>query len=634
VTDATVDAVARPRGLSSPWEAAAGVAGALGVAALAAADGGYFPTAWGWIALVALWVVAAIVLLGSVVRPTGLQLAFLGGLAGLGVWTLLSTAWSIDSVETVHEAQRMLAYVAVAAALLLAVRVRAVPTLLGGILAGITVPSLYGLGTRLFPDRLGAFDPVAGYRLSEPLGYWNGLGIFAAMGVLLALGLAARARTLVARGIAGALPVVLLPTVYFTFGRGPWIALAAAFLVAIAIDPRRLQLLAATLVVGAPAAAGAVVASQYDALRREDAPLALAAHDGHRLALVLAVLAALGAGAAIAFALGERRVTVSETLRRGFALGVVLVAVAGLAGVFVRYGGPITLVDRARDSFSGPPPHTDSDIGVRLFSFAGSYRTDVWKSAWRDYRDHPLVGSGAGSYEQWWLEDRPFAHQVRDAHSLYLEVLAELGPLGLALLLVALGAPVAAAVLARGQPLTSAAFAAYAAFVLHAGVDWDWELPAVVVTGLVCGAVLLASARREERALELGPVARGAGVAATLVLVVVAFATLTGNSAIAASDRAADDGNWAKAADQARKAKRWAPWSSEPWQRLGEARLGQGDFVDAESDFREAIDREPRDFELWLDLARATEGVDRARALARAHELNPYSPEVEELRAG
>jgi cytochrome c-type biogenesis protein CcmH/NrfG len=199
---------------------------------------------------------------------------------------------------------------------------------------------------------------------------------------------------------------------------------------------------------------------------------------------------------------------------------------------------------------------------------------------------------------------------------------------------VALGAPVAAAVLARGQPLTSAAFAAYAAFVLHAGVDWDWELPAVVVTGLVCGAVLLASARREERALELGPVARGAGVAATLVLVVVAFATLTGNSAIAASDRAADDGNWAKAADQARKAKRWAPWSSEPWQRLGEARLGQGDFVDAESDFREAIDREPRDFELWLDLARATEGVERARALARAHELNPYSPEVEELRAG
>jgi hypothetical protein len=311
VTDATVDAVARPRGLSSPWEAAAGIAGAVGVAALGAADGGYFPTAWGWTALVALWIVAAIALLGSVVRPSGLQLTFLAGLTAFGVWTVLSTVWSIDSVETVREAQRMLAYVAVAAALVLAVRVRAVPTLLGGVLAGITLPSLYGLGTRLFPDRLGVFDPIAGYRLSEPLGYWNGLGIFAAMGVLLALGLAARARTLVARGIAGALPVLLLPTVYFTFGRGPWIALAVAFLAAIAIDPRRLQLLAAALVVGAPAAAGALVASQYDALRREDAPLALAAHDGHRLALVLAVLAAVGAGAAIAFALGERRVAVS-----------------------------------------------------------------------------------------------------------------------------------------------------------------------------------------------------------------------------------------------------------------------------------------------------------------------------------
>jgi hypothetical protein len=56
--------------------------------------------------------------------------------------------------------------------------------------------------------------------------------------------------------------------------------------------------------------------------------------------------------------------------------------------------------------------------------------------------------------------------------------------------------------------------------------------------------------------------------------------------------------------------------------------------VGAESAFREAIEREPNDFELWLDLARATDGAERAAALARAHELNPLSPEVEEFRAG
>src|SRR4029453_4793976 len=135
----------------------------------------------------------------------------------------------------------------------------------------------------LVPDRLGAFDPIAGYRLSEPIGYWNGLGILAAMGVLLALGFAARARSVASRALAGALPVLLLPTVYFTFGRGPWIALAVAFAAASALDPPRLHPLAASLVVGAPAAAGVLAAAQYDALRRADAPLELAARDGHRL---------------------------------------------------------------------------------------------------------------------------------------------------------------------------------------------------------------------------------------------------------------------------------------------------------------------------------------------------------------
>ena len=633
MTDATVDAVARPRILSSPWEIAAGVAAALGVASLAAADGGYFPTAGGWLALVALWLVAAILLLGTAVRPSALQLAFLGGIAGLGLWTWLSSAWSTDSVETVHEGQRMLAYAAVAAALVLAVRSTAVPSVLAGALVGIALPSTYGLATRLVPDRLGAFDPIAGYRLSEPIGYWNGLGIFAAMGVLLALGFAARARSVASRALAGALPVLLLPTVYFTFGRGPWIALAVAFAAAIALDPRRLQLLAASIVVGAPAAAGVLVAAQYDALRRADAPLELAARDGHRLALVLAILAVLGAAAAVGFDVAERRVALPSAARRGFAATVVVVAAVALGAVFIRFGGPITLADRAHDSFTAPPPSVQTDVGERLFSFSGTYRTDLWKSAWRDYRHHPWIGSGAGSYEQWWLQDRRFEHKVRDAHTLYLEVLAELGPVGLALLLVALGAPLAAAVLVRAQPLTSAAFAAYAAFLLHAGIDWDWELPAITVAALVCAAVMLASARREERLLELGPLARGAGVAAALVLVLVAFASLTGNSAIAASDRAADDQNWTKAAEQARKARRWAPWSSEPWQRLGEAHLGQGEFAAAEHDFREAINREPRDFELWLDLARATDGAERARAVARAHALNPYSPEVEEFRA-
>jgi Flp pilus assembly protein TadD len=634
MTDAAASIVARPRALRASREAAVAVGATLAVTALAAADGGYFPTAWGWAALVGLWLIAAVALVGTIVRPSGLQLAFVGGALGLTAWVWLSTAWSIDAVESVHEGQRMLVYASAAVALVLVVRASAVSAALGGVLAGVVLACAYSLATRLFPDRLGVFDPAAGFRLSEPLGYWNGLGIFAAMGALLAVGFAARARTTLVRALAGALPIILLPTVYLTLGRGPWVALGVAVLAAIVLDPRRLQLLGVLFAVGAPAAAAVLAASRYEALRRVDSPVALATREGQRLALILAGLALLAAVAAAAFAVLERRLDVPRPLRLGFAGAVALVALGLLIAVFVRFGGPVTLADKAYDSFTGPPPSIEGDIGERLFSFSGNYRVDLWKSAWRGYRDHPLVGLGAGGYEQHWLQDRRFEHKVRDAHNLYLETLVELGPVGLALLLLVVGAPLVAAVGARRHPLASAAFAAYTAYLVHASVDWDWELPAITVAALVCAAALLAAARREERALDPPTWARGAGVAATVAIIVVAFVTLTGNSAIAASDEAGDDGRWAEAEDEARTAKRWAPWSSEPWQRLGEAHLGQGAFTEAERDFREAIEREPRNFELWLGLARATDGADRAAALREARRLNPFSPEIEEFGAG
>ena len=253
----------------------------------------------------------------------------------------------------------MLVYLTAAAALVLVVRGTAVAHTLGGALAGIVLISSYGLATRLFSDRLGVFDPVAEYRLSEPVGYWNGLGIFAAIGVLLALGFAARARNTAVRAVAGALPVLLLPTVYFTFGRGPWIALGLALLAAVALDPRRLQLVAVLLTVGAPAAAGVLAASRYEALRREDASFDLAAREGHRLALILVGLTLVAGLAAAAFAVLEQRIVPARSVRRGFAAALVVVAIAALGTVFVRYGGPVTLADKAYDSFNAPPPRLD-----------------------------------------------------------------------------------------------------------------------------------------------------------------------------------------------------------------------------------------------------------------------------------
>jgi O-antigen ligase len=128
----------------------------------------------------------------------------------------------------------------------------------------------------------------------------------------------------------------------------------------------------------------------------------------------------------------------------------------------------------------------------------GQNRPYYWRVAWKEYRLNPLLGSGAGTFDSYWLHYRPIDSFARDAHSLYVETLAELGPLGLALVLVALATPFAG-VRRRLEPLTAAAAGGYVAFVVHLAVDWDWELPAVTLTGVTCGAALLVGTRREAR---------------------------------------------------------------------------------------------------------------------------------------
>jgi O-antigen ligase len=135
------------------------------------------------------------------------------------------------------------------------------------------------------------------------------------------------------------------------------------------------------------------------------------------------------------------------------------------------------------------------------FGSVGSNRYAYWRVALRTFADHPLEGTGAGSFRVDWLRERPFRESVRDAHSLYFETLAELGIVGFALLCALLAGVLLAVrrALADDRALATGPAAALVVWAVHAGVDWDWEMPAVTLLAVTLAAMLLAQGERRAR---------------------------------------------------------------------------------------------------------------------------------------
>ena len=425
--------------------------------------------------------------------------------------------------------------------------------------------------------------------LYEPVGYANAMGILAAIGTALALGCCAHASPRVGRALAAAALVPLVATLALTESRGAVAALLVAAGVTLVVDPCRGRLAStAVLVLPLPLLAG-LLASRSAATDAGEAIERVTA-EGRALALAIGLLS-IAAGA-LSYASPRRR-----DGTRGNSLAIV-VAVAVLAAVIV--GG---------------------------FASAGSLgdRPAYWRAAWADARAHPAFGSGAGSFGVVWLERRDVRSATRDAHNLYLESLAELGPVGLAAVLTLLGVPLIAGIAARTQPLMPAVTGAYTAFVIHASLDWDWELPAVVTPALVLGAVLVIAARPPAQPARLPRVTGVAWVSAALLIAGVAAIGLIGNHTLEAGTVAARSGDWETAARLAESASRWAPWSAEPPLLLGDARLAQGNPAAARESYAVAARRDAGDWRAWAGLARIGDDATRRRALVRLAVLDPLS---------
>jgi tetratricopeptide (TPR) repeat protein len=174
----------------------------------------------------------------------------------------------------------------------------------------------------------------------------------------------------------------------------------------------------------------------------------------------------------------------------------------------------------------------------------------------------------------------------------------------------------------------AAAAGGYAAFLLHAALDWDWEISAVTTAGLLCGSALLLAARGSERPRRLTTRGRAVALAAVVpVLGAVGFLHV-GNVAGGASATTLERGDAAAAVSAARRELRWAPWSVEARQRLGEAQHLAADDAAARLSFGKAIALDPGNWALWYGLAEASTGSSRHAALAQAAKLNPLAPEL------
>ena len=596
------------------------------VVALALVDGGYFPTTWGLLLLVCVLAAGIAAIVSETFEVGWRDIAFVTGLATFALWQLASIFWSDGVDAPVLEAERTLMYVTAIAALLLVVRTTNVDSVMAGLGLGTVLAALLGVVAHL---ALSAPSVTAG-RLAQPIGYANADGLLAGFGLIFALAAASRGRVLVRAGGAAA-SVPLATGLYLSLSRGAILATALGIVCMLAVDRRRIETLAIALVLAVPVTAALVIASHSPVMAGGSSPENPSAA-GRRLLVELVLLALCAAAGTVAATRVGQWFVPSRRGRRRLETGVGLAGAVALVLAIAAVGGPVQVAHDAVDSFAAGPSGRGDGSSARLASGSGSFRAQYWQVAWRAAEQEPVHGTGAGSFERWWLSERSIDENVRDAHNLYLEVLAEVGLVGLVILCTTLVVPLTAVAGARARPFMPAATGMYVAYLAHASLDWDWEIPSLTMVALACGVGLIVAVRS-------GPghpfsFRRRVVVLGLLVpLLALAVAIHGGQGRLEKARRSLERGNSVRAAGEAAAAERWLPWAAEPWQVRGEALLAEGDLRGAAAALQHASRMNPSNWEVWYDLALVEQGAARAEALERAKALNPRSTEFASLGA-
>jgi hypothetical protein len=326
-----------------------------------------------------------------------------------------------------------------------------------------------------------------------------------------------------------------------------------------------------------------------------------------------------------------------------------ITAVAFAVVVALAVGAP-GRVSRAWTDFKDPDTSAlkASEGSVdRLSAVNGAGRYEEWSGAIRAFRENPVGGIGLGGWDSWWSPRRITSPPVRNAHSEPLEIAAELGVIGIALLAVLVLSPLGAALRQAGRrrptrPAATVVAPALVAFVVSICVDWSWQLSAIPVAVALLAAVAVGRERVEAGGPGVPAAAstRGAGsrrtfasLAGVAVLAVASIGTLAvamiAPQGVERSSAAESSGALGRAADEARKTTNAAPFALSPVLQQALVLERSGDLPGAAAAAREATRVEPRNWRPWLVLARIEATRDRPKAAVeayrRAKALNPRS---------
>jgi O-Antigen ligase len=644
----------------------------VAVAALSFLSGGYIfsrtaPVVVLVIPLVAVWVWLA-------PRRPGLDAAALVALSALALfalWEGLSIAWSVgpDLSWVAFDVTMLYLIVACVATVTPAGPVQLRLTGYGFVCAMVPV-AVYAFLGKVLPDVVTHAHLYA--RLSAPVGYWNVLAVMLVMATVPALeGASRRGLPAAARGAFSGTLALFLLTLFFTFSRGGTLALALALVVYFALTNERLQGALTLVLTVAPVAAVLYHVRHLGTLFDATDNGALRSAQGHAFGRWAVIAIAIAVVAQVAAALLTRRLRLGGRWRT--ALGAVVLAVAvvavaaGVASFAARHGGLGSAVHTVVRQFSSTNASANpSTAGAgRLLALGNDGRISMMREGLRSFPHHPLAGTGAGTFQI--INDlyRPNGMVVvRHAHDQWINVLSELGLVGLVLfvlgvggLLVAALRPVGRAARDADRGLLAALQAAAVAFVAHLTIDWDWDMAAATLAFLLFAGVAAAyvRGRRSQRtsvdslaafalahdaghpaapatahdAEDAGhraaltpvqePVAAGAGpdadrgwrlgpasrALATGVLVLVGLSFAAPYLSQRALSRAVDlsgAGHTAAAAAQARRAHRLDPLAVDPMFTLALVEQQQGRAGAALATLQQAVRLQPQNYETYYQL--------------------------------